>query len=269
MELSGAVKSFVVEKFWRPIVDESVFYNPFNTAVYSILFALAAAYIGYPLVKRMGLKFNREFFIGITPYIFVGGAMRSLKDINAVNTILLETPFIYLVAFVFIAGTIAFSRGVERYRGIEYHKTLAATGIIALTVLLSFYSINNMKGFTMIILLGLGWMLPGYLVLKSFRPDLLSYSFSLPVTAHYLDATVTTIALMFPGTSEKHVLGRFFVDLMGPAGMFVMKTLVIIPVVWYIDQNMEGEEKRYYLFLVALLGLAIATRNFLSFITLT
>jgi uncharacterized membrane protein len=48
MSWLGGVKSFLLEKFWRPIIDESVFYNPFNTAVYSGLFALAAAYIGFP-----------------------------------------------------------------------------------------------------------------------------------------------------------------------------------------------------------------------------
>jgi uncharacterized membrane protein len=52
----------------------------------------------------------------------------------------------------------------------------------------------------------------------------------------------------------------------GPEGMFLMKTLIIIPAVYYINREIEGEEKNYYLFLVALLGLALGTRNILSFV---
>jgi len=74
----SAVKSFLVEKFWTPIVNESVYYNPFNTTVYALLFGIAALYVVYPVSKKLGIKFNREFFIGITPYILLGGASRDL-----------------------------------------------------------------------------------------------------------------------------------------------------------------------------------------------
>ncbi|MFB6209630.1 MAG: DUF63 family protein [Candidatus Nanohaloarchaea archaeon] len=269
MVTSVSVKRFLVEKFWNPIVNESVFYNPFNTAAYSLIFALAAAYIGYPLLKKLDISLDRRFFTGIAPFVFFGAALRSLKDINAVNTIALETPFIYILMFGFVALSIMFSRKLEDLRDIEYHKILGAIGTVSLLLLLPFYSINNMRGFAMIAMLSLGVILTGYLLLKSFRPSLLEYSFSIPVLAHYMDASVTSVALTFPSTAEKHVLARFFVDLMGPFGMFVMKSLIIVPAVYYINENMEADEKRYYLFLIAVLGFAIATRNFLSFVTLS
>jgi uncharacterized membrane protein len=53
-----------------------------------------------------------------------------------------------------------------------------------------------------------------------------------------MDAAVTSVALLFPGTAEKHVLARFFIETLGPfAGMFVMKSLVILPAVYYIRRD--------------------------------
>lgn len=270
MTLSGSVKSFLVAKFWKPIVDESVFYNPFNTAVYSGLFAVAAAYIGFPTLKKLDVDLDRDFFVGIAPFIFFGGAMRSLKDIEVFNTILIETPFIYILMFGIVVGSIILSQRLATKTELEYHKILFTTGSLLLLLTLPFYSLNNTLGFLMIAGVTLLWIAVLYGALKLVAPDLLSYSFFLPVGAHFMDASVTSVALFFPGTAEKHVLARHFIEIFGPfKGMFLMKSLVIIPAVYYIIKEVEGEEKRYYLFLIALLGFAIATRNFLSFVTLT
>lgn len=270
MSLFRGVKSFLVEKFWLPITDESVYYNPFNTAVYSVLFAAAAAYIGFPALKKLEIELDREFFTGIAPFVFLGGSVRSLKDVDALNTILLETPFIYLLMFSIIIVSIIASRKAAEVTGQAYHRFLLGTGSLLLLATLPFYSINNTQGFLMILGTTLSWMLLLYGALKAFKPELLEPDFYLPVAAHYMDASVTSVALLFPGTAEKHVLARFFIDLLGPfGGMFLMKSLVIVPAVYYIRKDGEGEKKRYYLFLVAVLGFAIATRNMLSFLTLT
>lgn len=270
MALSGEVKSFLVEKFWRPIVDESVFYNPFNTAVYSALFAVAAAYIGFPALKKLDIDLDRQFFTGIAPFVFLGGAARSLKDVDAFNTVLLETPFIYVMMFAVVLLTLFASRKVAARTDLEYHQLMLGTGAVLLALSLPFYSIGNAFGLGLTAATTLSWAVILYSTLKVFRPELLKPWFYIPVGAHYMDASVTAVALLFPGTAEKHVLARFFIDQLGPfAGMFLMKTLVIVPAVYYIDREAEGEKRLYYLFLVALLGFAIATRNLLSFVTLT
>lgn len=260
--LSG-VKSFLVDKFWTPIVNESVYYNPFNTTVYALLFGIAALYIVYPLSKKLGVDFNREFFIGITPYIFLGGALRSLKDVNAINTILLETPFIYLVMFLFTVGTLFSSKKIAENQDLNYHKIFFSLGGLALLSTLSLYSFSNYGVLIYFAAAMLTWVIPFYLALKLFKPGLLTYAFAIPVGAHYFDASTTVTSLAFGG-AEKHVLAQFFINAFGPAGMFIMKTLVIIPVVYYINENIEGEERNYYLFLIALLGIALGTRNLTS-----
>ncbi|MFB6190258.1 MAG: DUF63 family protein, partial [Candidatus Nanohaloarchaea archaeon] len=118
----------------------------------------------------------------------------------------------------------------------------------------------------------------GYLVLQQVRPGLAKPSFLLPVLAHYWDAATSSTALAMTSLPywrvEKHILATNFIGffksmgLSGPVGMFAMKTLLVVPAVYYLDREFEGERRRYYLFLVALLGLALGTRNLLSAATL-
>jgi uncharacterized membrane protein len=264
--LSG-VKSFLVEKFWTPIVNESVYYNPFNTTVYALLFGIAALYVVYPVSKKMDVQFDRNFFIGVAPYIFLGGMARSLKDVDIVNTILLETPFIYFLMFFFTVGALFGSKKIAEYEGLEYHKIFSAIGFLTLLLILSFYTVSNFGALVYFIVIMTAWALPFYLTLKFLKPELLSYSFTLPIVAHYFDASTTVTSLAFGGV-EKHVLAKFFITSFGPLGMFLMKTAVIVPVVYYINENMGGEEKNYYLFLIALLGIALGTRNLVSLLAI-
>lgn len=261
--MSSGVKSFLVEKFWTPIVNESVYYNPFNTTVYALLFGLAALYIVYPAAKKLDITFDRKFFTGIAPYIFLGGGLRSLKDAGIVNTVLLETPFIYLVMFVFTLGALYGARKVEGRQGIAYHRVFGATGLAALISVLSLYTVSSVTPLFYFLGAMAAWAVPFYLALKLLKPELLNYSFVIPVAAHYFDASTTVTSLAFGG-AEKHVLAQFFTASFGPAGMFLMKTLVIVPVTYYIIENIEGEERNYYLFLIALLGIALGTRNLIS-----
>jgi uncharacterized membrane protein len=260
--LSG-VKSFLVEKFWTPIVNESVYYNPFNTTVYALLFGFAALYVVYPVSKKLGVNFNREFFIGITPYIFLVGALRSLKDVNTVNTILLETPFIYFVMFFFTVIALFGSKKFAEIQKLKYHKVFFGLGGIALLFALSLYDFSNYGVLVYFAAIMMGWIIPFSLILKLFKKKLASYSFTVPIAAHYFDASTTVTSLAYGG-AEKHVLAQFFINNFGPLGMFIMKTIVIIPIVYYINQNIDGEERNYYLFLIALLGLALGTRNLTS-----
>lgn len=263
----AGIKNFVIEKFWVPVTDQTVFYNPFNTAVYAALFAAAAAYLGWPTLKKLNITLNREFFIGIAPYAFVGGALRSLEDIGVVGPPLFVTPFIYVVIFGLIAGMIWVSLQVARRTEVEYHRFLAGSGILILLALLSFHSPNNASAVVEFFFVMAAWAVPGYFLLNLFKPELATYSFGIPVAAHLYDATTTYVALGY-GAQEKHVLADFFIQSMGPTGMFVMKSLIVIPAVYYINENVEGQEKLYYLFLISILGIGIATRNILSLVTL-
>lgn len=262
MSAVSSVKSFLVQKFWRPVANESVYYNPFNTALYSILFAAAAAYLGKPVLERLDVELDRAFFLSIAPYIFLGGAARSLKDANIINTILLETPFIYVLFFGFVTAAILVSKKLELLKGIEYHKTFGSLGVTALLTVLGLYSFSTPEAF-----IEVGLIFAPLTAIVYYGTDLMTdlevYSFAIPVSAHFFDATTSFVALN-RGATEKHVLANHFINFMGPAGMFVMKALVIIPATYYVCTEMEGKDRRYYLFLIALLGFALGARNLIS-----
>lgn len=264
----GQIKRFLVEKFWTPVANESVYYNPFNTTVYAVLFGVAALYLVYPFSKKIGIEFNRDFFKGIAPFVFLGGAARSLKDINAVNTVLLETPFIYIVLFVFTLAAVKLSQIAGEKLEIKQEKILAILGLIPLGLTLSFYTVNNWQALGTFIFTVAVWASAGFLALKALKPELLTPAFTLPVAAHFFDASTTVTALQFGG-SEKHVVASFLIENFGPYSMFPMKAMVVIPIVYYIHEEINGEEKNYYLFLIAMLGFAIGTRNILSTLALT
>lgn len=262
------VKNFLFQKFWLPIIDETVYYNPYNTAVLAVLFGLLIIYIIKPAIRKLDLEVDRRFITGFIPFIVFGGSLRTLKDINAVETILLETPFIYLILLGVGILLLTVSKKLEEKTDISYHKTLATTGTALFIATLPFYTLEQPQALLIFTLVTLLWAVPGYLLLKNTRPSLTRWEFLLPVSAHFLDATSTFTALTF-GADEKHVLGRLFINVLGNWGMFVLKGIVIIPAALYIIKNFEGEEKTFYLFIITLLGLGIATRNILQTVAIS
>lgn len=262
MSAVSSVKSFLYQKFWRPVIDESVHYNPFNTAAYSVLFAVAAAYLGKPLLEKLNVDLDREFFLSISPYIFLGGAARSLKDVEIVNTVLLETPFIYILFFGVVTSALYASRKMEEFYDFKYHKVFGSIGAAMLLGALSLYSFSSPLAFAEVGLIFVPVAALVYYVTREFTAlDL--HAFSLPVSAHFFDASTSVVAISH-GATEKHVLANHFINLMGLSGMFVMKTLIVAPATYYICTEMEGRDRNYYLFLIALLGLALGTRNLIS-----
>lgn len=260
MGIFSAVKSFVLEKFWQPATGEAASYNLFNTSFYAAGFAIAAAYIGLPALKKLEVSLDRRFFLSVTPFILMGSAIRVLEDRALVDSFLLVTPFIYVLMFFTTAGILAVTR--KRY-GERYHRMFGAVGLAGFLLTAGLYGFSNWVAIAVTLAVFLLSTGSGYLLLKLSRPELAGYGFGIPVAAHYWDASSSVVALLYGG-SEKHLLAQFFVDTMGLPGMFVMKTLVVVPAVYYLYTETEGEKRKYYLFLVALLGLALGTRNLLS-----
>lgn len=260
MGIFSAVKSFVLDKFWAPATGQGASYNVFNTSLYAVGFAVAAAYLGFPALKKMDVKLDRRFFIGITPFILLGAAIRVLEDRALVDSVILVTPFIYFLMFFVTVGVLAATRKIW---GEDYYRPLAAIGSAGFLATVSLYAFSNLAALPLTLAVFVATVGTGYLAVKHFRPQLAVPAFVLPVAAHYWDASSSVVALFYGG-SEKHLLAQFFVENAGLPGMFVMKTLVIVPAVYILERDMEGERRLYYLFLVALLGLALGTRNLLS-----
>lgn len=263
MVSAAGIRSFIVEKFWLPIVNESVFYNPYNTAVYALLFGLAVYYIGIPLVRKLELDADRDLFLALTPYVFLGGALRSLKDLDIINSILLETPLIYFLMFGAVSTVLLASREIERRTEIDYWKPMFVVGMLALSATAGMIPLNNPGALGSVALMVATASVVVYYSTELFVPRLASQMFQIPVIAHYFDAATSVVSLA-NGGEEKHVLASFFIDNMGLSGMFVLKTAVIVPVTYYVYTETEGDTRNFVLFVIALLGIALGTRNLLS-----
>jgi len=61
---------------------------------------------------------------------------------------------------------------------------------------------------------------------------------------------------------EQHFLSRWLMPFLGPQVMFLLKFIVVIPVLFYIDRYTEDKDMGNFLKLVVfVLGAAPATRN--------
>ena len=75
-------------------------YNIYNTAMYAVLLVLAAVIV-YKVVKKMGIRIDKNFLFAVSPYIFLGGLLRALQDAKIFSTVFLITPLIYVSIFIF------------------------------------------------------------------------------------------------------------------------------------------------------------------------
>ncbi|MFT4868482.1 MAG: putative membrane protein [Colwellia polaris] len=262
----GWIKSFLYKYYWLPIIDESVYYNPVNTITYALLFGVIAVYFLPWFIDRLNLKFDKELTVALTPYIFLSGAVRSLKDGAYLDTILLETPIIYIVMIGFTLTTLFISRKIEERIKYSYSNITALTGISSLIVILSLFDYTLLEGLSWFLITASMSLAAIYGILRLLGADITSITSVGPIFAHFWDASSTYVVLSYGGV-EKHVLADLFIELLGPKGIFLMKGLVIFPAVLYINKEFEEEERNYYLFIIAMLGFALGTRNILSLIT--
>ncbi|MDD5317999.1 MAG: DUF63 family protein, partial [Candidatus ainarchaeum sp.] len=69
---------FIGEFFLKPIYEHSG-YNAYNTLAYAAL-AIAAAYLIFRLLKKLGIKIDARFAYSIIPFILLGSALRVAAD---------------------------------------------------------------------------------------------------------------------------------------------------------------------------------------------
>ena len=76
------------------------------------------------------------------------------------------------------------------------------------------------------------------------------------------DASATFTALSIFGYSEQHVVPVFLINIFGAPAMYLLKLLVVAPVVYIINKYSNDENLRRFLLLaVFVIGLAPALRD--------
>jgi len=273
---------FLQQYFIDPIVTQGVAgYNIFNTPLYALGFALAA--LGaYKLLKRLDVKIDRSFLIGILPFILSGGVWRVVRDALIIESPFLVTPLIYFVLFVVAVSTLLISVGVERFlisrkkvRAGFYFKIWFMLGLIVLLYgfsLLARLPIQSWDALGIITALSAVWGAAIFAVYKLKDRIKVLAVFTRENAAllwvHMFDASTTFTALQFFATSgyyEQHVVSNIVIGTLGPAGQFILKLVVLIPVLWLLDKELakkQDAQLRGFLKIgILILGLALGLRN--------
>jgi len=272
--------------FIAPIMQNGWF-NPVNTITYAIVLVIAVFAV-YKLLMKMNIRIDRYFFLAILPFIFWGSSARVLKDAATAGALdgfaqpsfaspFWVTPCSYIITFslalfVLLAALLVQRFMSKRYQGLIYWKVMFAAGIALCTFNMFLMPIASFYPLFLILAITGAWALVFYLphilprvsskMSSSRLKSLFSRENSGILSAHLFDASATFVALYFFGYLEQHVVPRMFIPFMGPAAMFFLKLIVVIPVLWLIDRYSEpGNFKNFLKISVLILGLAPGLRN--------
>jgi uncharacterized membrane protein len=252
--------NFILENFVHPLFGNSVQLNPLNTVLYSAMLAGIAVII-VSKIKESGFSVDRRFFLSSTPLMVLTGFILGLSSTSA-SLWILKSPYSFIMAGSIAAAILATSFEISKRDIANLHSIVF---ILPLPGILLLFLISTPKAPALLTLASIVsvWNLVGYAVLRTLTSELMKIEFVYPIFAHYLDASTSFIAIS-SGAREKMYLGSFFVEQFGSGGIFVLKTLVIVPLTYYIFRNVDGEEKIYLLYLITALGIVLSARNLLS-----
>jgi uncharacterized membrane protein len=279
---------FIQDYFINPILANGWF-NPVNTTVYSIILIIAV-FLVYRLLGRLKVKIDNHFILAVIPFIFWAASTRVLHDaafagklspgLNAFySSPIFPTPGSYLITFTLALFTLLFSLLSQRFTKIPYWKTMFVIGTALTIVNFTLLPIVTLLPFFIIAKLTFLWaglffswrlILPrlGRLKISNLSRLLTKENLSI-LSAHYLDATATVVALTLFGYLEQHVVPRLFFPYFGPYAMFLLKVLVVLPALWAIDRYADDPQLKKFLKLVVLiLGLAPGLRDTIRLIAL-
>lgn len=281
--------NLIQDYFLNPILANGWF-NPVNTAVYSVILILAV-FLVYRLLGRMRVRIDNRFTLAVLPFIFWASTTRVLHDaafagrlspaLNAFySSPIFPTPGSYIITFALALFTLLSSLLLQRITKIPYWKTMFAAGtaltifnttLLPVVTLLPLYLIGGLTLLWAVVFFSWRPLLArlGRLPISNYYHTLLSRENLAILSAHFLDATATVTALTLFGYLEQHVVPRLFFPFLGPYAMFLLKALVVLPALWAIDRYAEDPQfKKFLKIVVLILGLAPGLRDMVRLVAL-
>ena len=268
-----------VDTFLPDIIQTTFFsgYTVFNTVVYTLILAIFVVAI-IKMFKKLEID-PISIIYAIIPFIFLGSSTRALVDNGFYpKTVFLITPGLYILVGLITIASFLLSIYLFNKMEIDYRYTLFFLGIIFSVPNIILFSKLN---FTAIIYVLITWIISSlifmaiaFLVLyiknknshKAIEKILKhKINFSI-VLAHLFDASTTYVAVEYFNYSEQHVLPNALNQLFDTyLTLFPMKIIVIVAVLYIIDQYFEDQTIKNLLKLtVFVLGLAPGLRNILT-----
>lgn len=255
----GQIENILQHYFIEP-VETGNGYNIVNTSAYALIF-IASLFLLYKIFKRERVKIDKNFLLGVLPYIILGAVLRVLRDANILKSALFVTPLIYFVTALVAIAALFVSRLTEKSKRVSYFKTWFGIGIILDIIAVSFLRIVNLDALLFILGISLVWLLVVGMIRKIFHPKLLSIENSALLMAHLFDATSTFVSLRFFGYAEQHVISNIVINALGPAGMYLLKIPIVLLVLYFVDKERDINMRNLIKLAILVLGIAPGLRN--------
>ncbi len=264
-----SISSFLQKYYLDPILYDTG-YNPVNMATWAFLLILSVIFI-FRLLKKIGVMMDKDFVFANIPYILTGALLRVVEDGELITPPLkyfLITPLIYFLVFFMAIVSLYISILLNKQRGYDYKRVYAFAGIlwvISVTLIL-LLRLDIQNGAILLLVPGLafGFTLLFYYGFRLLYPPIATIMNSMVIFAQMTDATATFIAIDFFGYWEKHVLPKLAIVLTGSgAVMFLLKFVVFIPLLYYLDREFKDkwEFNNFIKFVLITIGLAPGIRD--------
>ncbi len=184
------------------------------------------------------------------------------------------TPGSYLITAALATIVLLISYFIQKKKNVPYWKTMFLTGFLILAGAIISLPIKSLYPLFLIIptaagltgiFFGVSYFVKSMPKLKEF----FNYQSSGILGAHFLDAAATFWALAAYGFVEQHVVPRLFFGSLGTWSFFILKPVVVIPVLWVFNKEIDNPRMRNFLKVaVIILGLAPGLRDMVTLLLL-
>lgn len=264
---------FIQEYFLNPLEhpDKYTPYNLVNTITFAVL-ALAAAWLLYKGLKKLGVKYGAEFNYGVLAYVAFGAVLRVVVDakilpreinILGIPLFLFVTPGIYIVTFLILAvcllAALKTKKPMQNFRNIGIALTLLALLPLA-AARIQAMQIDVFAIPLLAIALTAGFV---WLWKKTFKKEL-GVVEKLVFFGQVLDGSATFYGINFKGYGEQHVLGNAIIGAFNNAITFlVIKILFAAAAVYFLSKEEKQDEKNFIALIITIVGFGPGLRDFL------
>jgi uncharacterized membrane protein len=275
------VSDLINDFFVDPIVSHSG-YNIVNTLVYAAILLGVAFFVVFPFFKRKGINFDFDFFKAVFPFIVFGSTIRIFEE-NYSNVYIefferssnplslgfyFVSPGIYIMVGLLTIFSLILSFFISRHLNKKPLQVFMSIGLILSVpvVLYHFVHLTHPVEFFFVFFLAAAIVFALKFLTEKLNVSILSDKLNIAVVfAQCLDGVATFTALTFFDYSEQHVLSNFVIETFSPAAFVLLKLLLALGVLWYVDREVEDKKMANFIKLfVIIIGFAPGIRDAFS-----